>query len=402
NGVTGNHFPRGWVKNAGGYFGAAQTDGTINAAAVQTDLIEHVAYSRYQQNNAYGYDANGLSYPYQASRTVPERLKGGAYSYLKAPRWAGDPMEVAPWARLVVAGEYPIDMAAPEPLIDAAGTTLQQVASLYTKGAGLDPKMIHPDLAVACVRAGLAELSVTLNLGNPGDPQTYTVSDAPTGGTNLFIDDLPYATIVAAYQAASAVIIDGGVAPLVTYIATMSLGLSTMDRLRARALESAFIMIWMMGMPSKPALAAQAITWANNGWVSQLAAAAGDTYTYIATPADGLSHTGIGGTEAPRGALMHICTIGGDGKIERYQCIVPTTWNACPRDAGDVMGPMEQAIVAPGTGAGFPAQSAVAYAADGGVLYPPVSGGGPVATQGGVEALRIAQSFDPCIACAVH
>jgi Ni,Fe-hydrogenase I large subunit len=84
---------------------------------------------------------------------------------------------------------------------------------------------------------------------------------------------------------------------------------------------------------------------------------------------------------------MHMATIEG-GKIVAYQCIVPTTWNGSPKDASSVAGPMEQAMM--------------------GIPYDPATksftgGGGTALTAGGgVEALRVAQSFDPCIACAVH
>lgn len=47
---------------------------------------------------------------------------------------------------------------------------------------------------------------------------------------------------------------------------------------------------------------------------------------------------GVGLYEAPRGALSHWVTIDG-GKIDNYQCIVPTTWNACPRDDKAGRGP---------------------------------------------------------------
>ena len=40
---------------------------------------------------------------------------------------------------------------------------------------------------------------------------------------------------------------------------------------------------------------------------------------------------GVGFTEAPRGALAHWIKIK-DGKIDNYQCVVPTTWNGSPRD----------------------------------------------------------------------
>ncbi len=83
--------------------------------------------------------------------------------------------------------------------------------------------------------------------------------------------------------------------------------------------------------------------------------------------------TGVGLTEAPRGALGHWIEIAG-GKIERYQCVVPTTWNCSPRDAAGVAGPVEQALE--GTPVADPNQP--------------------------LEAARVVRSFDPCSACAVH
>ena len=83
--------------------------------------------------------------------------------------------------------------------------------------------------------------------------------------------------------------------------------------------------------------------------------------------------TGVGLTEAPRGALGHWLTIK-NHKIERYQCVVPTTWNCSPRDDKEIPGPVEQALE-----------------------------GAPVADERNpIEAARIVRSFDPCIACAVH
>lgn len=85
------------------------------------------------------------------------------------------------------------------------------------------------------------------------------------------------------------------------------------------------------------------------------------------------SASGAGLTEAPRGALGHWLEIRG-GKIEKYQCVVPTTWNCSPRDDAGRPGPVEQALV-----------------------------GTPIADpQNPIEAVRVVRSFDPCIACAVH
>jgi Ni,Fe-hydrogenase I large subunit len=83
--------------------------------------------------------------------------------------------------------------------------------------------------------------------------------------------------------------------------------------------------------------------------------------------------TGVGMTDAPRGALGHWMTIKGK-KIDRYQAVVPTTWNAGPRDDKGQPGPIEQALV-----------------------------GTPVADPDNpIEPLRVVRSFDPCLACAIH
>jgi hydrogenase large subunit len=82
---------------------------------------------------------------------------------------------------------------------------------------------------------------------------------------------------------------------------------------------------------------------------------------------------GFGFHEAPRGTLSHWVVIK-DGRIANYQAVVPTTWNASPRDEQDDKGPYEASLV-----------------------------GNPVAdAQRPLEVLRTVHSFDPCLACAVH
>lgn len=82
---------------------------------------------------------------------------------------------------------------------------------------------------------------------------------------------------------------------------------------------------------------------------------------------------GWGFHEAPRGALGHWVRIK-DGAIVNYQCVVPSTWNASPRDAKGQRGPYEASLL-----------------------------GTPVADANSpVEILRTVHSFDPCMACAVH
>jgi [NiFe] hydrogenase large subunit/hydrogenase large subunit len=83
--------------------------------------------------------------------------------------------------------------------------------------------------------------------------------------------------------------------------------------------------------------------------------------------------TGAGFHEAPRGALGHWVHIR-NGEIANYQCIVPSTWNAGPRDASGNRGPYEQALL--GTPVADPDQP--------------------------LEILRTVHSFDPCMACGVH
>jgi Ni,Fe-hydrogenase I large subunit len=83
--------------------------------------------------------------------------------------------------------------------------------------------------------------------------------------------------------------------------------------------------------------------------------------------------TGAGFHEAPRGALGHWVHIR-KGEIANYQCVVPSTWNAGPRDPGQQRGPYEQAII--GTPVANPEQP--------------------------LEILRTVHSFDPCMACGVH
>ena len=82
---------------------------------------------------------------------------------------------------------------------------------------------------------------------------------------------------------------------------------------------------------------------------------------------------GYGLHEAPRGALGHWVHLK-SGVIANYQCIVPSTWNAGPRDANGKRGPYESALL-----------------------------GTPVAqAEQPVELLRTIHSFDPCMACGVH
>ena len=115
------------------------------------------------------------------------------------------------------------------------------------------------------------------------------------------------------------------------------------------------------------------------GWLAQLAdnMGHGDLRTHSSEKWDPATWPaeaeGFGWHEAPRGGLGHWVRIE-KGKIARYQCIVPSTWNGGPRDGQDQPGPYEQALV-----------------------------GTPVAiADQPLELIRTIHSFDPCMACAAH
>jgi len=77
--------------------------------------------------------------------------------------------------------------------------------------------------------------------------------------------------------------------------------------------------------------------------------------------------------EAPRGSLSHWLVVK-DGVVDNYQAVVPTTWNASPKDGRGQRGPYEAALV-----------------------------GQPMADpEQPLEVVRTIHSFDPCLACAVH
>ncbi|HSD96042.1 MAG TPA: nickel-dependent hydrogenase large subunit [Sulfuricaulis sp.] len=136
---------------------------------------------------------------------------------------------------------------------------------------------------------------------------------------------------------------------------------STLGRTAARTLETKIVGDAMLG------------------WYNQLMAniKAGDVKTFnvkLWEPSTWPKLAkGVGYMEAPRGALAHWIVIK-DGKIDNYQAVVPSTWNAGPRDADGQEGPYEAAL-------------------RGHRLHDP---------RQPIEILRTIHSFDPCIACAVH
>jgi hydrogenase large subunit len=137
---------------------------------------------------------------------------------------------------------------------------------------------------------------------------------------------------------------------------------STLGRTAARALESKIIADEMQG------------------WFDALMAniKAGDVRTFndqYWDPSSWPSHMqGVGLMEAPRGGLSHWIVVD-DGRISNYQAVVPSTWNAGPRDTLGQPGAYEAALQ------------------DNHVMEDPKQP---------LEILRTIHSFDPCLACAVH
>ena len=136
---------------------------------------------------------------------------------------------------------------------------------------------------------------------------------------------------------------------------------STLGRTAARGIETQLIANW-----SKE-FYAQLLTNIRNGDTRMFNNARWDPDTWPQET------RGVGMSEAPRGALAHWIVIK-DKKIDNYQLVVPSTWNASPRDAKGGRSAYEASLI--GTPVKDPEKP--------------------------LEVLRTIHSFDPCLACAVH
>lgn len=171
----------------------------------------------------------------------------------------------------------------------------------------------------------------------------------------------PLARMLVGYAAGNArirQIVDGALTELRLPASAL---FSTLGRVAARALETVYLLDMM------------------DGWLDELARnmQSGDLRIHDGAKWDPKTWPaeaqGFGFHEAPRGALGHWVRIR-DGRIENYQAVVPSTWNAGPRDERGQTGPYEASLE-----------------------------GTPVADpQRPLELLRTIHSFDPCLACAVH
>jgi len=125
----------------------------------------------------------------------------------------------------------------------------------------------------------------------------------------------------------------------------------------------------VLGRHAARALEAKLVADAMAGWVTQLKPGE----PFCAEQVIPETGQGAGMVEGPRGALGHWIELE-NGRIARYQLVVPTTWNGSPADSAGQPGPIEQTLL--GTKIRDEANP--------------------------FELVRIVRSFDPCLACAVH
>jgi len=289
-------------------------------SVLQQNVFESIKSSHYRYNtgvNAWKQPLKGETTP--EPRRVPNHPTHPAYSWIKSPRYkdASDslgpavPYEAGPLARMQVNGDY-------------------YAGILY-------------DLGAMGVNAGLGLDGVTIPLG-------------PFAGVKLpqYGDPGPDLSVFFTGMGPMANLGPGG------YNLTYTGG-SSLDRYAARQIEC-----WKI---------ANALV----GWLDRLESTMIGAVTSITrTPGpDKYYSSSYGWTEAPRGALGHwmkVAPSGGKLKITNYQCVVPSTWNASPRDALDTAGPAEKAMED-------------VFVKD--INHP-------------LEILRVSHSWDFCTACAVH
>jgi quinone-reactive Ni/Fe-hydrogenase large subunit len=188
--------------------------------------------------------------------------------------------------------------------------------------------------------------------------QKYSWLKAPTYDGHR-VEVGPLARLVVGYASGNQTIVQHVDALLKLTGFPASVLFSTLGRTAARCVETMIIADAM-------------VQWLNE---LQLNVASGDTTTWTNFDFGSVSQDteGVGMSEAPRGALAHWVVIK-DAQIDNYQAVVPTTWNASPRDGQGRPGAYEASLV-------------------GVKLANP---------QEPLEILRTIHSFDPCLACAVH
>jgi hydrogenase large subunit len=251
--------------------GGTIIDGNLKSVKPITSFKDPYFHDNVTENISRGwYDGDWTRHPYE-EETVPNYTDfqdDGKYTWLKAPRFQGMPMQVGPLAQVLVGYAQGHEMT-----VKAVDDTLSRIGSLA--GVQVGPEVLHSTPGRHVARAIRASMMADLALKH----WELLVDNVGKGDTEIFV---------------------------------------------------------------KPQFPKEEIQ-------------------------------GCGFHEAPRGALSHWIVIK-DGVIKNYQAVVPSTWNAGPRDEKDVAGPYEASLV-----------------------------GNPMADpEMPLEVLRTVHSFDPCIACAVH
>ena len=234
---------------------------------------------------------------------------------------------------------------------DQAGVREDVTHSWYQGNAVLHPYQGEtvPDYTGLDRRGGIAYLKTG---------EKYSWLKSPTYDDER-IEMGPLARLIVGYASGNATIRQHVDALLKTTGFPASVLFSTIGRTAARCVETLIIADAMVG------------------WLDELQrnTAAGDLDTWTSFDFDSVSKDaeGYGLSEAPRGSLAHWVRVK-DGRIDNYQAVVPTTWNASPRDGKGRPGAYEAALV--GVKLAKPDEP--------------------------LEILRTIHSFDPCLACAVH
>jgi hydrogenase large subunit len=246
-----------------------------------TQITERVTYSYYSSPDNL-HPSAGVTTPDLSSMSGTDK-----YTWLKAPRYGGDPHEVGPLARVLSS------------VLNANPTTVSGAGAANIPTANLGAAPITGSYTITQLwTAAAADLNSLL----PG---------APLSTTNLY---------------------------------------SPLGRHATRALECKFIADAMGGGCSAETGGASwlaALTYTNSTDFNEVGATVTCVsfgYTWASLPKGTISGTGL--AEAPRGALGHWITVE-DKKISRYQCVVPSTWNCGPRHGPNdtEKGVAEQAVI---------------------------------------------------------
>ncbi|HEY5556884.1 nickel-dependent hydrogenase large subunit [Acetobacterium sp.] len=287
--------------------------GTVTNGAVGSfdaaNIKEYVGHSWYSSPSG----ANPSS-----ETTTPSYGKSGAYTWLKAPRYNDVAYEAGSLARTWVSGDYRNGIS-----------VMDRHLARYTETSKIATNMATWLSQLQVGVSGYTNMGTVTSSGNTGsdsekDSENKTGSESENSSDDKSVSETD-ATTAATVVAAAATAVQA---------TTSATGVAA---------------------PATPVDATTAAT-------------------AIATNATAVvAGTGIGLTEAPRGALGHWVTIAAS-KISQYQIVTPTCWNASPMDDAGNVGPIEMALIGVN----------VANSAE------------------PVELLRIVHSFDPCTGCSVH